>query len=168
MQVEVGLIVEGIVTGLTKFGAFVELPGGQTGMVHISEVASTYVKEITEFLTEGDTVKVKIIGINDDGKISLSIKKAQEPTEKPMRNNKPFNSYSGGSSSGNNQRSRSSSNTNVWQGQKSQPSKTLSFEDMMQKFKQVSDEKMSDLKHSTEAKHGGFARKSGGGSNKHK
>ena len=161
MQVEVGVIVEGVVTGLTKFGAFVELPGGNTGMVHISEVASTYVKEITDFLSEGQTVKVKVIGISDDGKISLSIKKAQEPVQRPQRSN-----YSD-SRNNNSQKGRSSSNANVWQGQKSQQSKPLSFEDMMQKFKQVSDEKMTDLKHSTESKHGGgFSRK--GGANKHR
>ena len=78
MQLEIGKIVEGKVTGITKFGAFVDLGEGKTGMVHISEVAPTYVKEITDFLTQGQTVKVKILNIADDGKISLSIKKALE------------------------------------------------------------------------------------------
>jgi len=163
MQVEVGVIVEGKITGLTKFGAFVELPSGDTGMVHISEVASTYVKEITDFLSEGQTVKVKVIGIGDDGKISLSIKKAQEPVERPQRSNTSYSHGGGGN------RGRQSSNTNVWQGQKSQANKSMSFEDMMQKFKQVSDEKMTDLKHSAESKHGGgFSRRSGGGTNKNR
>ncbi|NCC87781.1 MAG: S1 RNA-binding domain-containing protein [Clostridia bacterium] len=165
MQVEVGVIVEGKITGLTKFGAFVELPGGDTGMVHISEVASTYVKEITDFLSEGQTVKVKVIGISDDGKISLSIKKAQEPVERPQRSNSSYSHSSGG---GGGNRGRQSSNANVWQGQKNQANKSMSFEDMMQKFKQVSDEKMTDLKHINESKNGGgFSRKSGG-SNKQK
>ena len=61
MQVEVGAILEGKVTGITKFGAFVELPGGKTGLVHISEVASTYVKEIRDYVTENQTVKVKAV-----------------------------------------------------------------------------------------------------------
>ena len=77
-KLEVGAIFEGKVTGITKFGAFVDLGGGKTGMVHISEVAPVFVKEIRDFVTEGQTVKVKIIGINDDGKISLSMKKADE------------------------------------------------------------------------------------------
>ena len=76
MNLEVGMIVEGKVTGITKFGAFVDLDGGKTGMVHISEVAPTYVNDIKDYLTEGQTVKVKIITIGDDGKISLSIRKA--------------------------------------------------------------------------------------------
>lgn len=63
MQLEVGSVVEGKVTGITKFGAFVELPDGKTGMVHISEVAPTYVKEIRDFVTENQTVKVKILSI---------------------------------------------------------------------------------------------------------
>ena len=71
-KLEVGAIFEGKVTGITKFGAFVDLGNGKTGMVHISEVAPVFVKEIRDFVTEGQTVKVKIIGINEDGKISLS------------------------------------------------------------------------------------------------
>ena len=76
MQLEVGSILEGRVTGITKFGAFIELPGGKTGMVHISEVASSYVKEITDYLSMNQMVKVKIIGITPEGKVSLSIKQA--------------------------------------------------------------------------------------------
>lgn len=79
MQFEVGSILEGKVTGITKFGAFVELPGGKTGMVHISEVAPTFVKEIRDYVTENQTVKVKVLSIGDDGKVSLSMKKAVDP-----------------------------------------------------------------------------------------
>ncbi len=75
MALEVGAVVEGKVTGITKFGAFVELPGGKTGMVHISEVAPTYVKEIRDYVTENQMVKVKILNIGEDGKVSLSMKK---------------------------------------------------------------------------------------------
>lgn len=74
MSLAVGNIVEGVVTGITKFGAFVELPGGVTGLVHISEVADTYVKDVNDFLKENQQVKVKVINIGDDGKIGLSIK----------------------------------------------------------------------------------------------
>ena len=73
MQLEVGKIYEGKVTGITKFGAFVELDKDTTGMVHISEVANTFVNEIKDHLTEGQTVKVKVLNLGDDGKISLSI-----------------------------------------------------------------------------------------------
>ena len=76
MQLEVGGIYEGKVTGITKFGAFVSFEGGQTGMVHISEVAPTFVTEIRDFVTEGQTVKVKVLSISEEGKISLSMKKA--------------------------------------------------------------------------------------------
>ncbi len=142
-MLEIGQIVEGKVTGLTSFGAFVSLPEGKSGMVHISEVSNEFVKEIKDHLTEGQVVKVKIIGIND-GKISLSIKKAmpeeQQRDQRPVRRDRP-------------QRPRPA---NVWQGQpeKKDPS-TMSFEDMMARFKQVSDEKITDLKRAGESKHGG-------------
>ena len=85
MQVEIGKIYEGKVTGITKFGAFVEIEQGVTGMVHISEVANTYVNEIKDHVTEGQVVKVKVISIGDDNKISLSIKKALPPVQKPQQ-----------------------------------------------------------------------------------
>ena len=84
MQVEVGAIVEGKVTGLTNFGAFVSLPDGKTGMVHISEVAPTYVKEIRDYLTENQEVKVKVLSVGDDGRVSLSIKRAMEPEQQRL------------------------------------------------------------------------------------
>ena len=89
MAVEIGAILEGKVTGITNFGAFVEFPDKTTGMVHISEVSSSFIKDIHEKLSEGDTVKVKVIDINEKGKIALSIKKAlpQEEEQKPKRNN---------------------------------------------------------------------------------
>lgn len=78
MQLEVGSILEGKVTGITKFGAFVSLPDGKSGLVHISEIANTYVSEVSDYVQDGQTVKVKIIGIGPDGKINLSMKKAEE------------------------------------------------------------------------------------------
>lgn len=77
MQLEVGSIVEGRVTGITAFGAFVALPGGKSGLVHISEVANTYVSDIHTFLTVGQTVQVKILSVSPEGKINLSIRQAQ-------------------------------------------------------------------------------------------
>ena len=78
MEWTVGTLLEGKVKTITKFGAFVSLPENRTGMVHISEVANTYVSDIREHLTEGQSVKVKVIGVDENGKIGLSIKKAQE------------------------------------------------------------------------------------------
>lgn len=83
MEVEIGSKLEGRVTGITKFGAFVELPGGATGLVHISEIADTFVHDIHQFLKIGDKVTVKVLHLRE-GKIGLSIKKAQEPT-RPQR-----------------------------------------------------------------------------------
>ena len=88
MQLEVGKIYEGKVTGITKFGAFVELEKGTTGMVHISEIANTYVSEIKDHITEGETVKVKVLALGENGKISLSIKKALPMPEKKQFNNR--------------------------------------------------------------------------------
>ena len=147
-MLEIGAIVEGKVTGLTNFGAFVSLPDGKSGMVHISEVSNSFVKDIKEHLKEGQDVKVKVVNITDEGKISLSIKKAEdtprESAPRPKRNDRPRNN-------------------NVWQGQsKQQNDSAMSFEDMMARFKQVSDEKMTDLKRSTDSKHGGgYSRRKG-------
>lgn len=167
MALLVGSVVEGKVTGLTKFGAFVELPEGKVGMVHISEVASTYVKEISDFLQEGQEVKVKVLNIDEAGKISLSIKKAEDRPEKSDRPERPQKKDFGGDGKqgdGGYKRRERRSNPNVWTGQKETRSNdNLSFEEMMNKFKQVSDEKMSDLKRSSESKHGsaGFSRRGG-------
>ncbi len=83
MQLETGAVLEGKVTGITKFGAFVGLAGDKSGLVHISEIANSYVSDINEHLKVGQTVKVKVLGIND-GKINLSIKKAQETQPAPQ------------------------------------------------------------------------------------
>lgn len=83
MEVAVGSIVEGKVTGITKFGAFVSLPDGRSGLVHISEISYTYVSDVKDHLQEGQEVKVKIIGVDDNGRINLSIKKAQDPPPRP-------------------------------------------------------------------------------------
>ena len=86
MSVEAGSKVIGKVTGIKPFGAFVELPGGKTGLVHISEVADKYVEDINEHLKVGDEIEVKVLSIGDDNKISLSIKKAQDkPKPKPRQ-----------------------------------------------------------------------------------
>ena len=83
MELTVGTVLEGKVKSITNFGAFVALPDNKTGMVHISEVANAYVNDIRQHLTEGQDVKVVVIG-NENGKINLSIKRL-EP--KPQREN---------------------------------------------------------------------------------
>jgi S1 RNA binding domain protein len=171
MQLEVGKIYEGKVTGITKFGAFVELDKDCTGMVHISEVANTFVSEIKDHIQEGQTVKVKVLSLGDDGKISLSIKKAlPAPPRKPRqdggrrdnregrdnrdgsnRNGKSFNRNQGG------QRSFRPSYDKDREPQdfaKNPPpvydpkanSGNADFEDMLSKFKATSEERFTDLK----------------------
>ncbi|HEY8486619.1 MAG TPA: S1 RNA-binding domain-containing protein [Limnochordales bacterium] len=81
MALEVGSIVEGKVTGITHFGAFVQLPDGNTGLVHISEIADTYVRDVRDYLTENQVVKVKVIHIQD-GKIGLSIRQVYGPPQR--------------------------------------------------------------------------------------
>lgn len=85
MELEIGAILEGKVTGITSFGAFVSLPGGQSGLVHISEVAYAYVSDVNEFLTVGQDVKVKVISVNENKRINLSIKQTLPPPPKPER-----------------------------------------------------------------------------------
>lgn len=134
MQLTIGQIVEGKITGITNFGVFVDLGEGKTGMVHISEVARTYVNDIKEFVKIGDEVKMKVLNVGEDGKISLSIKRAlepektNEPRERRERRNSPPPKIDG---------------SYTWTPKKAEP---RSFEEMMNRFKQTSDEKFSDLK----------------------
>ena len=82
MALEIGSIVEGKVTGIMNFGAFVALPGGKSGLVHISEITTAFVKDVHDHLQQGQIVKVKILNISEDGKINLSIKHVQDDLEK--------------------------------------------------------------------------------------
>lgn len=138
MSIEKNTIVEGKVSGITKFGAFVTLPDGSTGMVHISEVSQTYVNDINDFLKVGDAVKAKVIS-NEKGKIALSIKQTQPKPDKPQkppksRARKPYKPAPPVTSPGS------------YEWQSSQSSSPSSFEDMMSMFKKTSEDKMSDLK----------------------
>ena len=91
MSIVAGDILDGVVTGITKFGAFVELPGGKTGLVHISEVADAYVKDVNDYLKDKDKVRVKVISVDENGKIGLSIKQAQpKQAKKPSQNSASF------------------------------------------------------------------------------
>ena len=149
MSLEVGMIVEGKVSGITKFGAFVDLENGKTGMVHISEVAPTYVNDIKDHLKEGQTVKVKVLNIGDDGKISLSIKKAL-----PQQNHPNPNRQNRGPSSGAPRNRKMSS----YEWQPPKQTESSSFEDMLSKFKQASDEKISNLKRANDSRRGASRR----------
>ena len=161
-MLNVGDIVEGKVTGLTAFGAFVKLTSGEVGMVHISEVASSYVKDIKEHLKEGQDVKAKVLSINEAGKISLSIKQA-EPKPVEPREKKEFK----GEKNFDRKPSKPRRNSPpVWQGNR-QEEKPQSFEDMMAKFKQTSDERQAGIKKPAESRRsGGGARRGGNNNNK--
>lgn len=135
MQVEVGAVVEGTVTGITKFGAFVSLPDGRSGLVHISEIANTYVNDVNEFLKLGDQVKVRVLAVTPDGKINLSIKKAEPAPERP--NNRP--NHNGGAPRAARPNNRSAQPA----GQVSGPSGDAAFEDRLKQFMQESDSRMA-------------------------
>ena len=160
MELEVGKILEGKISGVTKFGAFVTLPNGETGMVHISEVAPTFVNEINDFVKVGDTVKVKVLSLGDGKKISLSIKQTVEAPPKPQgnkssskpRQRRPYTPAPSVTSPGN------------FEWQSSRKDAPQSFEDMMSKFKQTSEDKMSDLKRAGESR--GYSRRGNGGGRK--
>jgi len=131
MALEVGSIVEGKVTGITNFGAFVELEEGKTGLVHISEVADAYVHDIKDYLKENDVVKVKIINMQDDGKIGLSIRQV--------------NGGGPGARSGNAGRF----------GPRGRGRTNKSFEEKLKGFLKESDERQQSLRRSQDSKRGG-------------
>ena len=160
MQLEVGKIYEGKVTGITKFGAFIDLGENQTGMVHISEVAPTFVKEITDFITMGQTVKVRVLNIGDGGKISLSIKRAMDTP--PQAQSRPLRSHNGNNGGDRERRSPSSFEGNPSFSRSQQQEGGKNFEDMLNRFMQRSDEKMSDLKKSMDSKRGSYQKRSRG------
>ena len=142
MQLKVGEIVEGKITGIKNYGAFVDLGEGKSGMVFISEIAHTYVNDINDFLKLGDTVKAMITNIAEDGKISLSIKKTIEP--EPSSNNRSNRQNRDG------RRERrpyqpppKPDGSYTWTPRKEEPG---TLDDMINRFKQTSDEKFSDLK----------------------
>ena len=125
MDIEVGAIVAGKITGITKFGAFVTIAPGKSGLVHISEIASTYVSDVRDHLTEGQEVMVKIIGVDQSGRMNLSIKAAvaTPADETPAR-----------------------------QQSKYQASVEPSFEDKLKRFMQDSDNRISGLKQYSDKK----------------
>ncbi len=140
MEFGVGSILDGKVTGITKFGAFVALPEGKSGLVHISEIAHTYVSEVSEHLSEGQEVKVKVIGIDQSNRINLSIKKATEPpprpaggSDRPPRQQQPQREHGG--------------NRPPVYAARPAPKEPADFEDKLKLFMQSSDSKLAEMRH---------------------
>ena len=150
MELQVGSILEGKVTTITKFGAFVALEGGKSGLVHISEIANTFVNDVHDFLQEGQTVKVLVLS-TESGKINLSIKKAQ-PQERPAPRpaGHPVSRPAP-------QQPRSFSRPPQQAAQA--PSGDQSFEDKLKQFLSSSEGKMADLNRSIDGKRGGGRRR---------
>lgn len=138
MEFGVGSVLEGKVTGITKFGAFVALPEGKSGLVHISEIAYSYVNDIKDHLTEGQTVKVKVIGIDDSNRINLSIKKALPPPPRPHGGPR----FGGGNGGG---RPQGGGRSGGFGGRAAAPREPASFEDRLKQFMADSDSRQSDL-----------------------
>ena len=144
MSLEKGSIVEGKVTGVMPFGAFVSLPDNKSGLVHISEITKEYVKDINDYIKQGDEVKVKVIDIDKNGKINLSIRQAQAD-EKKQKNDKSAGPVRPADID--------------WSARGDEE---LSFEDKLSRFKKDADEKMLALKRSNESKRSGGYHRGGG------
>ena len=155
MAIEVGSVLEGKVTGVKKFGAFVALPEGKTGLVHISEVSNDFVEDLNAVLKEGQTVNVKVLSIAPDGKIALSIKRLLPPPP-PRQNARPGGPRpaGGGPRQGGGRKPRSEA-PRVWSPKPVAKPENMSFEDMMSRFKSQSEEKMADLDREVSGRRGG-------------
>ncbi|MGM0167826.1 S1 RNA-binding protein [Enterococcus sp. AZ135] len=144
MSIEVGAKLQGKVSGITNFGAFIDLGEGKTGLVHISEISNGFVKDIHDVLTVGDEVTVKVTSVGDDGKVGLSIRKAQDqPQSQPEK--KPFKREFR-----DNNRPKPSG-----KGKPQQNSGKQDFDSLMSSFLKDSDDRLSSIKRNTEGKRGG-------------
>ena len=140
MELTVGAILEGKVKSITKFGAFISLPDNQTGMVHISEITHAYVNDIHDHLTEGQDVKVMVIGL-DNGKINLSIRRIQPaPPRQPADRR------------GQGERPRSDTRPPRLRSSAPAERQPQSFDDMLKQFMADSDSKISGLKQYSDRK----------------
>ena len=137
MELAVGQVLEGTVTGITKFGAFVSLEGGKSGLVHISEVANTFVNDVHDHVQIGQKVKVKVLSLGEAGKINLSIKRAAEA---PRQNQPPRRPNPGGYQSA----PRPAQQSAPAQGQVAAPTGDQDFEDRLKRFMQESDSRIAD------------------------
>ena len=143
MDMEVGSVVEGVVSRITNFGAFVDIEGGKNGLIHISEISDVYVRDVRDFLAEGDKIQAKVITIDDRGKVALSLKQMKNQqqdrqTSAPARN-------------------KLARSERMERGDIKKPVRQLSasFEDKLSKFMKESDEKLADRKRRTDSKRGG-------------
>ena len=142
MELAVGVILEGKVSSIKPFGAFVSLPEGKSGLVHISEIAHTYVSDVAAHLEVGQTVSVKIIGIDESNRINLSIKQTVAP---PQPQSRPAPS----------QRPQQNARPRFAQPREAVHAPLSdSFEDKLKQFMQESESRMSDLKSHMEKRHG--------------
>lgn len=152
MAIEVGTKLEGKVTGITHFGAFVELSAGVTGLVHISEIADNYVKDVNDHLKLEDKVQVKVINVDKDGKIGLSIRQAVD--RPPGEQQRPERSFNRDREDRGDRGDRGGRNDRG--GRPFKPAvNRLTFEDKMSRFLKDSEERISSLKKNTEGKRGG-------------
>lgn len=155
MSIEVGNVIPGKVTGITNFGVFVDLGDRKTGLVHISEVSDSYIQDIKEVLKVGDEVKVKVMTIADDGKISLSIRRA---VEKPKEDsaNKAKKSFTPRNDSQDFKKNRTAGRTSAPYEKKSpSQAKATDFDSLMSSFLKDSEDRLTSLKRNTEGKRGG-------------
>ena len=134
MEIEVGSVFEGTVTSIAKFGAFVSLPERKSGLVHISEIASAYVADVNDFLQVGQTVKVKVLAITPEGKINLSIKRAEEQPQQATERRAPRAPRPAAP--------RAQSSVPV-SGMVHGPTNDASFEDRLKHFMQESDSRIA-------------------------
>ncbi len=158
MAVQVGDVLEGKVTGVKPFGAFVALPGGEVGLVHISEISYEFVQDITSVLQDGQPVKVKVISMAPDGKIALSIKRTQPQPDRKSKAAPKSTSTAGQHVA---KSSKKDTSARVWQPKQASPKTDLTFEDMMAHYKTQSEEKIADLRRVTENHRGGYSRRRG-------
>lgn len=133
MQLEVGKVVKGKVTGITNFGVFVLLEDGKTGLIHISEISKEYVNDINSVLKHNQEIEAVVLSIDDKGRVSLSIRRMNE---NKTSDSSPDDYFS------------------------NQEPVAKSFEDMMHKYKIISEDKMSDIKKGVQAKRGTSYKKS--------
>ena len=146
MEISVGAVLEGTIKSITKFGAFVSLSGGRSGLVHISEIAHSYVANVSDFLTEGQAVKVKVVGIDEVGRINLSIKKATPPPPRAQgagRDRQPRSEFRGG---GHHRPAGGGFHHSQPRAAAPQPAGPADFEARLKQFMQASDSRLSDLK----------------------
>ena len=148
MGIEVGSILDGKVTGITNFGAFVSLPGNRSGLVHISEIAYSYVNDVHDHLAEGQEVKVKVIGVDANNRINLSIKQAAPPPPRPERRPgpRPRGPHHHPRPEGEHRPARRPGpGRGGFVPEPAQPRGPASFEDQLKQFMASSDSKLSEL-----------------------